>query len=127
VLALSGPRLRAWLDATGADQLGLALAAAGPEAVASAVRVLGRTLPAPRDGLGPTRGAIARCRGIALDELALVRIGARAIAPYVARRALARDQLIHRLPRDVGIVVGRELASHAGADLAQCPSWAAPG
>src|SRR3954470_8929746 len=83
--------LERWLADVGADQLALALSAAGAGAVAAAARVVGERLSAaaariklvPRAGaLGPMRAVIVRCR-VTLDDRALVRIGARAIAPHV--------------------------------------------
>jgi hypothetical protein len=135
-LCLPGPRLRDWLDGVGADQLALALAAAGPEAMASGVRVAGERLAnaasridePPRAGaLGPVRAAIERCRGTALDDIAFARIGARAIAPYVAQRALAREQVMLRLPRSLGLIVGAELVAHAADPVDRSPSWSALG
>ncbi|MGN6104290.1 MAG: hypothetical protein ACTHU0_04235 [Kofleriaceae bacterium] len=129
----SGARIAAWLASVGADQLALAMAAAGPAALAAAVRAVGAPLDAaasrisapPRAGaLGPARAAIARCR-VALDDRALVRIGARAIAPHV--HALARRQLAVRLARPLGLVVLDELAAHARDPVDQAPSWAALG
>jgi len=123
--------LTRWLEDTGADQLALALGAAGGRAVALAARVVGERLTAaaarialaPRLGaLGPTRVAIERCR-VVLDERALARIGARAVAPYVDR--LARLQLAHRLPRPLGLAIAGELAASAGAAAADAPRWAA--
>lgn len=120
-----------WLTDVGADQLAFALGVAGGGAVVAAARVVGDRLraaaarigAAPRAGaLGPARAVIARCRG-ALDDHALVRIGARAIAPYVDR--LARLQLAHRLPRPVGLIVAEELAAAAGADASDAPRWEA--
>jgi hypothetical protein len=78
---------------------------------------------APRLGaLGPTRAAIARCR-VALDARALARIGARAIAPYID--PLARLQLVHRLPRGLGLLVGDELTASAGITTSDAPRWEA--
>jgi len=123
--------LERWLEDTGADQLALALGAAGGQAVARAARILGERLTAaaarialaPRLGaLGPTRAAIERCR-VVLDERALLRLGARAIAPHVAR--LARLQSAHRLPRPLGLVVAGELATSAGSPVSEAPRWAA--
>ena len=75
----------------------------------------------PRAGaLGPVRAAIERCR-VVLDGSALLRIGARAIAPYV--EPLARLQLVHRLPRPLGLVVGDELAAAARIAVADAPRW----
>lgn len=127
---LDAARLRAWLERVGADQLALALGAAGGDAVASAVRVVGPTLrdavvriaKPPRLGaLGSARAAIARSR-VELDDRALVRIGARAIAPYVD--ALARLRLMHRLPRAIGLAIGEALMFH-GAPLSDAPRWTA--
>jgi hypothetical protein len=134
VLALSGARLGAWLDEVGADQLAMALGAAGPEALASGIRVAGARLAnaavrideAPRRGaLGPVRAAVERCRGIRLEAGATLVIGARAIAPHVARRALARERIMLRLPRALGLVVAAELAARAGDAVDRAPTWAA--
>jgi hypothetical protein len=121
--------LEAWLEDTGADQLALALGAAGGSAVAAAGRLVGDRLAAaaariaspPRAGaLGPIRAAIERCR-VVLDDSALLRIGARAIAPHT--HALARRQLVHRLPRARGLVVGAELDAAARASVSEAPRW----
>lgn len=123
--------LARWLADVGADQLALALSAAGASAVTAAARIVGDRLVAaaariarpPRAGaLGPTRAAIGRCR-VALDDQALLRIGARAVAPHL--EGLARRQLIHRLARPLGLVVGGELAAAARAALADAPRWEA--
>jgi hypothetical protein len=123
--------LEGWLADAGADQLALALGVAGAGAVIAAARVVGDRLRAaaarigiaPRAGaLGPARAAIERCR-VALDDRAVVRIGARAIAPYVG--PLARRQLAHRLPRPLGQVVADELAAAAGAAIGDAPRWEA--
>jgi len=128
-LRVDAATLAAWLAETGADQLALALGAAGGGALVAAARIAGdlvaraavRIAHAPRAGaLGPVRAAIARCR-VTLDDRALIRIGARAIAPYVG--ALTRRQLAHRLPRPIGIVVGDELAAAARAPLDEAPRW----
>lgn len=126
---MAAPALRAWLEAIGIDQLAFAL---GPHA-AQAEAVLGARLAAaairigqaPRAGqLGTRRGAIARARG-ELDELALLRIGARSIAPHAA--GLAGRQLAVRLQRALGLVVQSEIAAHAGAPHAIVPTWLALG
>jgi len=129
-LAVDAATLERWLAEVGADQLALALGAAGGGALEAAARVVGprltaaalRILEPPRAGaLGSIRAAIARCR-LTLDDRALVRIGARAIAAHIP--ALARRQLAHRLPRELGLVVEDELAT---AQLADAPRWAALG
>lgn len=121
--------LEAWLADAGADQLALALTAAGATAVAAAARIVGDRLRAaaariavpPRAGaLGPTRAAIDRCR-VTLDDRAVVRIGARAVAPHLDR--LARLRVVHRLPRPLGLLVADELT--AAAALADVPRWEA--
>jgi hypothetical protein len=56
-----------------------------------------------------------------LDERALPRIAARAIAPHVDR--LARLRIAHRLPRPLGLVVGEALAAAAGAAVSDAPRW----
>lgn len=129
-LAVDAATLERWLAEVGADQLALALGAAGGGALEAAARIVGarltaaalRVLEPPRAGaLGSVRAAIARCR-VTLDDRALVRIGARAIAAHVP--ALARRQLAHRLPRELGLVVEHELAT---AQPAEPPRWDALG
>jgi len=121
--------LERWIEDAGADQLAFALAAAGTGAVAAAARIVGERLIeaaariaiAPRaGGLGPTRAAIARCR-VVLDDRALARIGARAIAPHLD--PLARLQIVHRLARPLGLVVRDELAAAAGTAPGDAPRW----
>lgn len=119
-----------WLEDAGADQLALALGAAGDGALAAAATLVGDRLTAaaarialaPRAGaLGPARAAIERCR-VELDDRALVRIGARAVAPHLD--ALARLRVAQRLPRALGMVVAADLATAAqvGRDA---PRWEA--
>ena len=115
----------AWLAAIGADQMAFALgdAAAKLPALATAAARIARP---PRAGqLGPQRAAIARCRGVALeDELAFVRVASRALTPHLAANQLVRLQLARRLPRAIGIVVEREVDAHAATSFDQCPAWA---
>jgi hypothetical protein len=66
-------------------------------------------------GLTDRRAAIARCAGIQLDELGLVRVGARALAGHLS--PLQQRQLALRLPRQLGEVVARELAGPWGAPV----------
>jgi hypothetical protein len=121
--------LVAWLEDTGADQLALALGATGGGAVSAAVRLVGDRLTAaaarialaPRAGaLGPVRAAIERCR-VELDDRALLRIGARAVAPHTD--ALARLRIVHRLPRSLGLIAARELAGAVHRPVADAPTW----
>lgn len=123
--------LARWLEGVGADQLALALTAAGEQAMAAATERVGegliaaaaRIARAPRVGaLGPVRAAIERCR-VVLDGSALHRIGGRAIAPHVD--ALARLQIMHRLPRVLGQIVGHELAAARHTSLGDAPRWVA--
>ena len=116
----------AWLTGIGADQLAFALGAPA-RAIAALAGACTRIELPPRVGqLGPKRAAIARCHDVSLDDdLALVRVASRALAPHLASDELARLQLIVRLPRPVGMMVARELAAHAGVALDQCPTWAA--
>lgn len=137
-IACDGETLARWLAEVGADQLALALVAAGGEAIAGAATRLGpdgarliaaatRIQLAPRAGqLGLVRAAIARCRGIQLgDPHALALLGARAIAPYAGEAQRARLAL--RLPRAAGLAIARELAAHADDGLDRAPAWAALG
>ena len=74
----------AWLDGIGADQLALATG----QPLARLGDAPARIQRAPRKGqLGSQRAAIARCTGVAMDELAHVRIGARALAPRLSVQA----------------------------------------
>jgi hypothetical protein len=120
--------LLSWLAGVGADQMAFALgsAAATVPALAPAVARIGTP---PRLGqLGPKRAAIARCHDVSLDdELALVRIACRALAPHLATDPLASLELTRRLPRSIGLAVARELAIHANTALDQCPTLAACG
>src|SRR5262249_51969363 len=103
------------------------------EALAAAARIVGdrllrataRIATAPRAGaLGPARAAVMRCR-VALDDRALLVIGARSLAPYTD--ALSRRQLAVRLPRPLGLAVEAALEAFARAPAEQAPSWRAFG
>jgi hypothetical protein len=106
-LALAAEPLAAWLAAVGRAQLRYAATLAQPGA------------PRRRE-LGGARAVIARCRSA--DPVV---IGARAIAPHVAREALAAPRLAHRLPRALGLAVLAELHSHADDPIEDAPTWAA--
>jgi hypothetical protein len=137
--AIAGPRdradvprlgsaaLRGWLEDVGADQLAFAL---GPHA-ANAANVFGDRLVAaaarigtpPRaHALGNRRAAIDRAR-VDPDPLALLKIGARALAPHTD--PLLRRQIVHRLPRPTGLAVARELRLYVGTPAADAPMLAA--
>jgi hypothetical protein len=129
-LALTAAQLREWLVGIGIDQLVYAVGPGAalddlihraPRAAASAQRIA----LAPRLGqLGPRRAAIARSRGT-LDDTLPLRIGARAIAPYVARQPLARVQLRYRLSKPWGELIDSELRAHAADPLEHAPTWLA--
>lgn len=96
-----------WLSNVGADQL--AFAAGASRFVEP--HVVKRVALAPRSGrLGDRRDAIRRCT-LALDDDALVRIGARTIAPHTD--AVVRRALVLRLPRTRGLAVLAELQQFA--------------
>jgi len=125
----------AWLDGIGADQLAFATG----QPLVRLGDAPARIQRAPRKGqLGSQRAAIARCTGVAMDELAHVRIGARTVAPRLAvlgewAGAVAALQLAVRLPRPVGLVVHRELVecvvatgvTGAAGVAVDAPTWAA--
>lgn len=96
-----------WLSNVGADQL--AFAAGASRFVEPAV--VKRVAEAPRAGrLGDRRDAIRRCT-LVLDDDALVRIGARTVAPHTD--AFGRRALVLRLPRPRGLAVLAELQQFA--------------
>ncbi len=96
--------LVAWLEQLGAEQLAFA------------------TTGASRRFAGTSqRAAIARCSGLAKDELLHARIAARTLAPRLS--PLAAHQLAVRLPRPVGLLVHDELVAHRGG--ADVPAWPA--
>src|SRR5690606_33086445 len=118
----------------GADQLALAIGAAGAagaEALVAAARIVGDRLTraaarigaAPRAGaLGPARAAIVRSR-VTLGDPALIVIGARARARHAG--APARRQLAARRPRPLGLGVADALGADARAPVELAPSWGA--
>lgn len=118
---MTASALRAWLEEVGADQIAFAV---GKSATSISTRLgaaAARIAQAPRAGeLGDRRSAIERAR-IAIDEIALLRVGARTVAAHAG--PLERLQLAHRLPRDVGVLA--ELEAFAGSPGA--PSWRALG
>jgi hypothetical protein len=133
--ARSADDLVEWLRGVGADQLACAASLAGPAAVRELERrwdkwpalheAHTRIHQPPRAGrLGPTRAVLARCH-LVLHGAAELQIGARAIAPYVAARALLRQQLVFRMPRDAGAVVDAGLGEYATHPIGECPAWAA--
>ena len=120
VVFLAAPQLRAWLEEVGADQLAYALGDKASALGARMAAVLARIAHPPRAGeLGPRRAALARAN-LSLDATALIRIGARAIAPHLD--AAMREVLVHRLPRPLGLVVRAEIL---GAPAGPGPTWRA--
>ncbi|MEO8846091.1 MAG: hypothetical protein ABI591_12115 [Kofleriaceae bacterium] len=108
--------LRAWLERAGADQLARAAQLAGGDVLALAERdpalvaALDRIARPPRLGqLGSDRAIVKRCAGIANDDVRLVRLGARAVAPHLDGRV--RRQLVQRLPR--ALAIGNDLHDFA--------------
>lgn len=127
VARLTAAALQAWLEEVGTDQLAFAL---GPQAV-KAVPVFGERLrvaagrigEAPRAGaLGQRRAAIDRAR-VDPDPVALLKIGARALAPHAD--TLMRRQIAHRLARPIGLVVAREMRVYARTPPEDAPGLAA--
>ena len=98
------------------------LGAEGPELVAAVAAIAAGDGVAA--GLGSRRAAVRRVAGVAVgaDPLALVAIGARALAPHLTEVAL---QVAQRLPRAIGLRVLDEIAAFGGddADAAERPSW----
>ncbi|HUS30409.1 MAG TPA: hypothetical protein VMZ53_17995 [Kofleriaceae bacterium] len=94
----------AWLVRIGTEQLSLAL---------------GRST---RTDMGPRRAAVERCKDAKPDdELSLVRIAARVLAPHLAAHRNARLQLTRAQPRPIGLVIERELVAHAGTPIDHVP------
>jgi hypothetical protein len=115
----SATALRAWLEDVGADQVAFAVGASAAAMSSRIAEAAVRIAKAPRVGeLGERRSAIQRAR-IEIDANALVRVGARAIAPQVG--SVERLQLAHRLPHELGVL--DELEAFAGS--AGAPSWRA--
>lgn len=118
-----------WLRAIATDQLAYALGAQAvtPTAPRELREAAARIARPPRLGaLGSQRAALVRCRGASLDdELSLVAIAGRALAPHLASHPLATLSVSRRLPYEHGSVVEREIAAHASAPLAEVPTWAA--
>ena len=111
--ALAPDALRAWLERAGADQLARALQLGGGASEAAwFVAAAARIAVAPRKGqLGSDRAILQRCTGIADDDVRLLRIGARTVAPHLD--VLVARQLVQRLPRALGLVVRAELRAFA--------------
>lgn len=127
VARLGQVALHAWLEDIGADQLAFALGAHA----ANAAKVFGDRLvaaaarigTAPRAGaLGQRRAAIDRAR-VDPDPVALLKIGARALASHTD--SLLRRQIVHRLPRATGLAVARELRLYVGTPAGDAPMLAA--
>ena len=121
--ALAADALRAWLERAGADQLARALQLGGGAVEATwFVEAATRIAVPPRLGqLGADRAIVRRCAGIPDDDVRLVRIGARTVAPHLD--VLVQRQLVQRLPRALGVIVRTELSAFAG-DLNRA-SWPA--
>lgn len=137
VARLSPSALRDWLEDIGADQLAFALGVNARDVVAAMhakkgtvpishdrlALAIGRISRPPRAGqLGDRRVAIERAK-LTLDEAALVRIGARAIAPFLS--SLDRQRLMLRLPAELGRVLADDLRAYATDDRG--PAWPALG
>jgi hypothetical protein len=117
-----------WLARWALADLPVAAPAVIPLELAWLVRVgreliayaLGRTA---RPDLGPRRAAIERCKDAKLDdELSIVRVACRALAPHLAANRLAILQLTRAQPRPIGLVIERELLANSQASLDQVPS-----
>ena len=74
--------------------------------------------------LGPRRAALERCKDAKLDdELSVVRVACRALAPHLAANRLAVLQLTRAQPRPIGLVIERELLANAEVPLDHVPTW----
>jgi len=123
--ALTPEALQAWLERAGADQLARALQLGGATSEAPWFReAAARIAVAPRKGqLGGDRAILERCTGVPDDDVRLVRIGARTVAPHLD--ILVQRQLVQRLPRALGLIVRGELRAFAGhLDRASWPALA---
>ena len=129
VARLAPAAILAWLEEVGLDQLAFALGAHAPAAIArvgarlaDAIARIGR---APRGGqLGPRRQAVARARRFGEPGgPRLVELGARALAPHLD--AATARQLVHRLPRPVGLELLDELDAHRPTAGVDAPAWSA--
>jgi hypothetical protein len=107
--ALSPEALCAWLERAGADQLARALQLGGGTTDAAwLTAAAARIAVPPRLGqLGSDRAIVQRCSKLADDDVRLVKIGARTVAPHLD--VVVQRQLVQRLPRALGLVVRTEL------------------
>ena len=124
--ALAPAVLQAWLERAGADQLARAAQLAGGSTMQLAERdpalrdARARIARPPRLGqFGSDRAVVDRCTQIPQDELRLLRLGARAVAAHLS--PLARQQLVQRLPRALGLAVRVELNRPANSMLVWIP------
>jgi hypothetical protein len=82
-----------------------ALVSAGRDQLAFATGLTTGLLAGARTAhLTDRRAAIARCAGVQLDELGLIRVGVRTLV----LSPLARQQLVLRLPRPIGLALSRD-------------------
>jgi hypothetical protein len=117
----------AWLLSIGHDQVAFALGITQALAIPVLVNAARRITKPPRVGqLGLQRAAILRCTDVdPTDEVSIIRIAGRALAPHFATDQLARLALTRRLPRPIGLLIERELDAHAATLFDQCPTWEA--
>lgn len=134
-IARPAPVLEHWLERVGADQVVmLAIASRTTELVQRMPGAIGGLLRASlarvwpffrKDLMGSLREMTRRCADTPLEQRGLIRIGARTIAPYLAAELGAGEQLVHRLPRELGLVLRGELRAFAATPLAASPTWRA--
>lgn len=118
---MPGALVRAWLEEVGADQIAFAVGRSATSISTRLGAAADRITKAPRAGeMGERRAAIERAR-ITIEEGALLRVGARTIAPYAG--VMDRLVIAHRLPRESGVL--EEMEAFAGSGGA--PSWRALG